>query len=179
MRLAELARLAGAADAGEVLVESLQARGVLRRATLSGAQVRAADALLALRVNGADLTPDHGFPARIIVPALPGVHCTKWVERADVPRARGVRRYGASPLHLVAHVAAFALAGWAILKIAGLGGAQRVLVWFAAAVILHDLVLLPAYTALDRVLQRLLGRRVNACGSPRRCRRCSSSPSAR
>ena len=79
VRLAELARLAGAADAGEVLVESLQARGVLRRATLSGAQLRAADALLALRVNGADLTPDHGFPARIIVPALPGVHCTKWV----------------------------------------------------------------------------------------------------
>ena len=36
--------------------------------------------LLALRVNGADLSPDHGFPARIIVPALPGVHNTKWVE---------------------------------------------------------------------------------------------------
>ena len=88
-------------------------------------------------------------------------------------------RYGASPLHLVAHVAAFALAGWAILKIAGLGGAQRVLLWFAAAVILHDLVLLPAYTALDRVLQRLLGRRVMRCGFPRRCRRCSSSRSAR
>ncbi|MGZ4514873.1 MAG: molybdopterin-dependent oxidoreductase, partial [Mycobacterium sp.] len=38
------------------------------------------DGLLALRVNGADLSPDHGFPARIIVPALPGVHNTKWVE---------------------------------------------------------------------------------------------------
>ena len=37
------------------------------------------DSLLALRVNGADLTPDHGYPARVIVPASPGVHCTKWV----------------------------------------------------------------------------------------------------
>ena len=36
-------------------------------------------AMLALQVNGVDLTPDHGFPARVIVPALPGVHCTKWV----------------------------------------------------------------------------------------------------
>jgi DMSO/TMAO reductase YedYZ molybdopterin-dependent catalytic subunit len=38
-------------------------------------------ALLALKVNGADLSPDHGYPARIIVPALPGVHNTKWVGR--------------------------------------------------------------------------------------------------
>jgi DMSO/TMAO reductase YedYZ molybdopterin-dependent catalytic subunit len=30
-----------------------------------------------LRVNGADLTADHGFPARV-VPALPRVHNTKW-----------------------------------------------------------------------------------------------------
>lgn len=33
--------------------------------------------------NGADLSADHGFPARIIVPALPGVHCTKWVRRLE------------------------------------------------------------------------------------------------
>ena len=45
------------------------------------------DALLALRVNDADLSPDHGFPARIIVPALPGVHNTKWVGSIDF-RAR-------------------------------------------------------------------------------------------
>jgi DMSO/TMAO reductase YedYZ molybdopterin-dependent catalytic subunit len=30
-------------------------------------------------VNGADLSLDHGYPARVIVPALPGVHCTEWV----------------------------------------------------------------------------------------------------
>jgi DMSO/TMAO reductase YedYZ molybdopterin-dependent catalytic subunit len=62
-------------------VESLQPRGVLSQATLGRAQHTDDRALLALRVNGADLSLDHGFPARIIVPALPGVHCTKWVER--------------------------------------------------------------------------------------------------
>jgi DMSO/TMAO reductase YedYZ molybdopterin-dependent catalytic subunit len=42
-------------------------------------QILNPDSLLALRVNGVDLSVDHGYPARIIVPALPGVHCTKWV----------------------------------------------------------------------------------------------------
>jgi DMSO/TMAO reductase YedYZ molybdopterin-dependent catalytic subunit len=37
--------------------------------------------MLALRVNGSDLSPDHGYPARVIVPAAPGVHNTKWVTR--------------------------------------------------------------------------------------------------
>ena len=37
--------------------------------------------LLALRVNGADLSRDHGYPARMIVPAAPGVHNTKWVSK--------------------------------------------------------------------------------------------------
>jgi DMSO/TMAO reductase YedYZ molybdopterin-dependent catalytic subunit len=41
------------------------------------------DALLALCVNGVDLSPDHGYPARVIVPALPGVHCTKWVRSIE------------------------------------------------------------------------------------------------
>ena len=77
--LAELARRAGAPGAREVLVESLQEKGVLRRAALSKDQIAAGDSLLALKVNGADLPLDHGYPARIIVPALPGVHNTKWV----------------------------------------------------------------------------------------------------
>jgi DMSO/TMAO reductase YedYZ molybdopterin-dependent catalytic subunit len=79
VRLSELAARAGAPDAGQVLVESLQPKGVLRRASLSGDQLAAEDSMLALKVNGEDLSMDHGFPARIIVPALPGVHNTKWV----------------------------------------------------------------------------------------------------
>ncbi len=77
--LRDLAALAGAAAFDELYVESLQERGSFRRASLSPRQVRDRRSLLALRVNGADLSADHGFPARIIVPALPGVHCTKWV----------------------------------------------------------------------------------------------------
>ena len=79
VRLADLAALAGAPAAGSVEVGSLQKAGVLRRATLSGAQLADPRSLLALRVNGADLSLDHGFPARVIVPGAPGVHCTKWV----------------------------------------------------------------------------------------------------
>ena len=77
--LASFAELVGAAAAGEVLVESLQARGTFRQVTLSRTQFGNERALLALKVNGADLSLDHGFPARVIVPALPGVHNTKWV----------------------------------------------------------------------------------------------------
>jgi DMSO/TMAO reductase YedYZ molybdopterin-dependent catalytic subunit len=81
VRLSQLAELAGAdpAAVSDAFVRSLQPRGVLSKASLSGAQVRHLDALLALKVNGADLPLDHGYPARIIVPAVPGVHNTKWV----------------------------------------------------------------------------------------------------
>jgi DMSO/TMAO reductase YedYZ molybdopterin-dependent catalytic subunit len=85
--LSVLAERAGAPGASEVLVESLQPAGVLRRASLSGAQIATADALLALKVNGADLSLDHGYPARVIVPAVPGVHNTKWVGRMTFRRA--------------------------------------------------------------------------------------------
>ena len=46
---------------------------------------------------------DHGYPARIIVPALPGVHCTKWVARLTWGRvviarcAEPLRRLPAAP----------------------------------------------------------------------------------
>ncbi|OBI80782.1 hypothetical protein A9X00_10520 [Mycobacterium sp. 1245805.9] len=79
VRLAELARLVGVPVARSARVASLQRGGAFGEATLQPNQVRDPDALLALRVNGADLSLDHGYPARIIVPALPGVHNTKWV----------------------------------------------------------------------------------------------------
>ena len=80
VRLADLARLARVPVPESAQVSSLERTGPFGRATLQGSQVLHPDALLALRVNGMDLSPDHGFPARIIVPALPGVHNTKWVE---------------------------------------------------------------------------------------------------
>ena len=79
VRLSEIARAAGVGRPGEVEVRSVQPKGAFRRATLSSGQIEDSRSLLALKVNGADLSLDHGFPARVIVPALPGVHCTKWV----------------------------------------------------------------------------------------------------
>ncbi|WP_159449431.1 molybdopterin-dependent oxidoreductase, partial [Mycobacterium avium] len=64
-------------------VSSVERAGAFNAATLQGSQVLHPDALLALRVNGAELSVDHGFPARIVVPALPGVHNTKWVAAID------------------------------------------------------------------------------------------------
>lgn len=81
VRLRDLAALAGTPDATRVLVESLQKRGRLRQVTLSEDQLQDERSLLALQVEGEDLSLDHGYPARIIVPALPGVHNTKWVTK--------------------------------------------------------------------------------------------------
>ncbi|MEU7058042.1 molybdopterin-dependent oxidoreductase [Streptomyces sp. NPDC046197] len=81
VRLRDLAALVGYDDPPDVLVESLQRHGAFRRAALRANQVRDTRSLLALYVNGEDLTPDHGYPARVIVPAAPGVLNTKWVAR--------------------------------------------------------------------------------------------------
>ncbi|MEV7286341.1 molybdopterin-dependent oxidoreductase [Streptomyces sp. NPDC093252] len=82
VRLAELAALVGHGDdPPDVLVESLQRRGAFRHAALRANQVADPRALLALTVNGEDLSMDHGYPARVIVPAAPGVLNTKWVAR--------------------------------------------------------------------------------------------------
>ena len=59
--------------------------GTLRRfdRASTAAQILDPDSLLAFQVNGADLRLDHGFPARIMMPAIPAVHNTKWVQSID------------------------------------------------------------------------------------------------
>jgi len=83
VRLRDLARLAGVPAPHSASVESLERFGAFKHAVLQANQVADPDSLLALRVNGAELSLDHGYPARIIVPALPGVHNTKWVASID------------------------------------------------------------------------------------------------
>ncbi|MFD4246970.1 molybdopterin-dependent oxidoreductase [Streptomyces sp. NPDC058525] len=82
VRLADLATLVGlTGDLPPVLVESVQRGGSFGRVVLAANQVRDTRSLLAVEVNGAVLSSDHGYPARIIVPNAPGVHNTKWVTR--------------------------------------------------------------------------------------------------
>ncbi|WP_327316850.1 molybdopterin-dependent oxidoreductase [Streptomyces sp. NBC_01235] len=82
VRLRDLAALVGHDDdPPDVFVESLQLHGAFRRAALRANQVADPRSLLALYVNGEELSADHGYPARVIVPAAPGVLNTKWVAR--------------------------------------------------------------------------------------------------
>jgi DMSO/TMAO reductase YedYZ molybdopterin-dependent catalytic subunit len=73
--LADLARLVGRDNPGPSQLKALGYGNVI----LAGSQITAADSLLALRVNGADLSLDHGYPARVIVPSAPGTHQLKWM----------------------------------------------------------------------------------------------------
>ncbi|MFE3827831.1 molybdopterin-dependent oxidoreductase [Streptomyces sp. NPDC059092] len=82
VRLADLAGLVALGhEPPGVFVESLQPHGAFRAVALRDNQVRDPRSLLALRVNGAPLSADHGSPARIIMPGAPGVMNTKWVRR--------------------------------------------------------------------------------------------------
>jgi hypothetical protein len=82
--------------------------------------------------------------------------------RAALDRFRAV--YGSNPLHLLTVIVGFALLGYVLVTIkpAALWNTttwwQSILVWFAAAIIVHDLVLFPLYTLADRIL--LFGSRV-------------------
>ncbi len=81
VRLRDLARMAGVADPDELFVESVQPAGAFDDVVLRGSRATDPQSLLALKVNGEELSLDHGYPARIMIPASPGVHQTKWVGR--------------------------------------------------------------------------------------------------
>jgi DMSO/TMAO reductase YedYZ molybdopterin-dependent catalytic subunit len=80
VRLRDLASLCGVSGPATVTTRSLE-HGTFGHATLGHEQVGDEQSLLALRVNGLDLPLDHGYPARVIGPGVPGVHCTKWVSK--------------------------------------------------------------------------------------------------
>ena len=77
-------------------------------------------------------------------------------------------RYGASPLHLLAALASFAIVG------AGVAGwlhepwvsVKYILIWFAGAALAHDLLLLPFYSAVDRLAALCLRRRPAGADAP-------------
>jgi membrane protein implicated in regulation of membrane protease activity len=64
--------------------------------------------------------------------------------------------YGANPLHLLALLAAFALAGYAVRAVIAAGQLRGFAIWFAVAIVAHDLLLFPLYSLADQSVQRLL-----------------------
>jgi len=83
VRVRDLLELVEAPPDSDVEVVSLQPRGGWRRSTLPANFVEDEATLLALRLNGEELSIDHGYPCRIIAPNRPGVLQTKWVERLE------------------------------------------------------------------------------------------------
>jgi len=67
--------------------------------------------------------------------------------------ARVSRAYGTNPLHLLVLLACFALAGYVVTRLVDEPLFLRILIWFAGAVIAHDLVLFPLYAVADRSLR--------------------------
>jgi hypothetical protein len=61
------------------------------------------------------------------------------------------RRYGATPLHLLLHLAAFIIAAYALTQIIDGGAVVNFVIWFGGAALFHDVLFLPLYSLLDRV----------------------------
>jgi hypothetical protein len=72
--------------------------------------------------------------------------------------ARFVRWYGSGPLHLLALIASFAIAGYALVRLFAVRPLE-VAIWFVGAAILHDLILLPLYSLADRSAHDVLRHR--------------------
>ena len=70
------------------------------------------------------------------------------------------RIYGARPLHLLGHLILLAIAAYALSRAFSPRFAPEpinLLAWLIGGALLHDLVLLPAYSALDALAIRTLG----------------------
>ena len=81
-RLLDLVQRAGGTASSVVRVFSLEPRGPFNKSLVEGDQLERA--LLATHLNGERLTPDHGYPLRLIVPNRAGLFDTKWLTRVEV-----------------------------------------------------------------------------------------------
>jgi hypothetical protein len=86
VRIRDLLELISAPASSTLHVVSLQRRGLYRQSEMGPEYARDERTLLALRLGGEVLHVEHGFPARVIAPARPGVLQTKWVTRLEVLR---------------------------------------------------------------------------------------------
>lgn len=85
---AVLDRVRPAARAFRVLVRGVDDPGPALTSVPGASWIFSRDDLeharLAVRLNGAPLPPDHGFPVRLIVPGWYGCACIKWVDRIEL-----------------------------------------------------------------------------------------------
>jgi hypothetical protein len=79
------------------------------------------------------------------------IHLTRKI--GTLRPARMTERYGARLPHAVAMAGCFALAAYAALQLLN-DRPIAVAAWFIGAALIHDLVLLPAYTIADHVMRR-------------------------
>ncbi|MFF9003015.1 molybdopterin-dependent oxidoreductase [Streptomyces achromogenes] len=84
VRIMDLLERAGAPPHARVRVVALEQRGGYRVSEMGHTHAHDPLTLLALRLNGEELDPDHGYPARLIAPNRPGALQTKWVGRLEV-----------------------------------------------------------------------------------------------
>ena len=86
---AVLDRVRPASGASRVLVSGVDDDSRAWRTSVAGAswiftQDELQRAILAVRMNGAPLPREHGFPVRLMVPGWYGCACIKWVDRIDL-----------------------------------------------------------------------------------------------
>ena len=84
VRLRDLLDAAGVPTGTDLRMVSLQKRYAFGVTELQGNFADADKTLVALKLNGEDLSLDHGYPARLIAPNRPGVLQTKWLTSVEV-----------------------------------------------------------------------------------------------
>ena len=77
-------------------------------------------------------------------------------------------RYGDTPLHLLAVITSFAIAGYAFFRIVESPSALSTLIWLGAAAIAHDLIAFPLYSGLNLIAHRGLAGPADAREEQRR-----------
>jgi len=84
VRLRDLMDTVGAHADEDLRLTSLEKSGGYRVTEMGNEFVQNDLTLVALELNGQKLAMDHGYPARMIAPARPGVLQTKWLSKLEV-----------------------------------------------------------------------------------------------
>ncbi len=84
VRLNELMDAVGRKPGEAIMLTSLEVAGSYRVTTMGSEFVENDLTLVALHLNGEVLDVEHGYPARMIAPARPGVLQTKWLSTLEV-----------------------------------------------------------------------------------------------